>query len=175
MLINNESTIPTNMFPKYPAPEQIEHYHNRLVEYIRNLKDQEKMQRIKALNKTYDLLKPQLKKLEYSNDKYSIIIPEQLEDLIKEGDVLHHCVGSYVDAVINKRNKIYFLRKNTELTKPYFTIDVDYSNTVRQVHTYCNKNVSDVPEHMELVSFIKSWGEDKNLILSNLDNVRCAL
>jgi hypothetical protein len=175
MLINNENTIPTNMFPKYPAPEQIEHYHNRLVEYIRNLKDQEKMQRIKALNKTYDLLKPQLKKLEYSNDKYSIIIPEQLEDLIKEGDVLHHCVGSYVDAVINKRNKIYFLRKNTELTKPYFTIDVDYSNTVRQVHTYCNKNVSDVPEHMELVSFIKSWSEDKNLILSNFDNVRCAL
>lgn len=175
MLNNYKSVIPTNRFPKYPPPAQIERFHDILVEYIRNLKDQEKIQRIKALNKTYDLLKPQLKKLEYSNDKYSIIIPEQLEDLIKEGDVLHHCVGSYVDAVIDKRNKIYFLRKNTELTKPYFTIDIDYNNTVRQVHTYCNKNVSDVPEHMELVSFIKSWGEDKNLILSNFDNVRCAL
>lgn len=175
MLNNHKSVIPTNRFPKYPSPTQIERFHDILVEHIRNLKDQEKMQRVKALNKTYDLLKPQLKKLEYSNDKYSIIIPEQLEDLIKEGDVLHHCVGSYVDAVIDKRNKIYFLRKNTELTKPYFTIDVDYNNTVRQVHTYCNKNVSDVPEHMELVSFIKSWGEDKNLILSNFDNVRCAL
>lgn len=175
MLIDNENTIPTNRFPKYPAPDKIERLHDELVTYIRNLKDQEKMQRIKELNKTYDLLKPQLKKLEYSNDKYSIIIPEQLEDLIKEGDALHHCVGSYVDAVIDKRNKIYFLRKNTELTKPYFTIDVDYNNTVRQVHTYCNKNVNSVPEHMELVSFIKSWGEDKNLILSNFDNVRCAL
>lgn len=175
MLNNHKNVIPTNRFPKYPPPAQIEHFHDMLVEYIRNLRDQEKMQRIRALNEKYDLLKPQLKKLEYSNDKYSIIIPEQLEDLVKEGDVLHHCVGSYVDAVIDKRNKIYFLRKNTELTKPYFTIDVDYNNTVRQVHTYCNKNVSDVPEHMELVSFIKSWGENKNLILSNFDNVRCAL
>lgn len=66
MLNNHKNVISTNRFPKYPPPAQIERFHDILVEHIRNLKDQEKMQRIKALNKTYDLLKPQLKKLEYS-------------------------------------------------------------------------------------------------------------
>ena len=71
-----------------------------------------------------------------------------------------------------KKNKIYFLRKNSELNKSWFTIDVDYNNNVRQVHTYCNGNLDSVPEYKDLQKFLLEWCSCKNLNLTNLNSIK---
>src|SRR5690606_27919784 len=53
------------------------------------------------------------KKLEYKKKTYSIITPEEMQDLINEGNELSHCVASYVDSIVSGRCQILFLR-NTE-------------------------------------------------------------
>lgn len=159
-------------FPRFPKINKLQHYHDLLIEETRRI---EMIQNQENEDK-YVKLKEDLKKLEYSNDKYSIIIPDSLQCVIDEGRNLNHCVGSYINAIIDKHNKIYFLRKNDSLNKSWFTIDVDYYNNVRQIHTSRNKCVKDVPEADELIQFIKSWMSEKSLKSEcGFDNVRTHL
>lgn len=170
-----KNTFTNNHFPKYPKPQDVERYHDELVEYQIQKQNEEDSIKLQHLNEKYKNLKPNLSKLTYSEDKYSIIIPEKLEDVIKEGKILHHCVGSYINSIVEKRNKIYFLRKNSEINSPYFTVDVDYDNNVRQIHTYYNGNVENSKDSEELLQFISNWCKIKNLNGSQFNSVRCAL
>lgn len=62
--------------------------------------------------------------LVYRGKDYSVVAPENPDDLIHEGASLSHCVGSYVEKVINNGVKILFMRDNRAIDKPLLTIDV---------------------------------------------------
>ncbi|MEX3625129.1 PcfJ domain-containing protein [Viridibacillus arvi] len=55
---------------------------------------------------------------------YMIFPPETPEDLVKEGNVLGHCVGSYVNKVRKGISTILFLREKTDVDCPLVTIEV---------------------------------------------------
>lgn len=55
-----------------------------------------------------------------------IVIPSSLEDIKREGEVLHHCVGTYTERVAKGETNIFFVRKEKEPSVPYFT--VEYKN-----------------------------------------------
>lgn len=61
---------------------------------------------------------------EYKNDEFSIIKPKTFQDLLDEGNSLSHCVGTYINRVINGITFICFLRKNDNLNKSYMTIEI---------------------------------------------------
>ena len=48
--------------------------------------------------------------LEYEDETYSIIIPKITKDIIFEGTSLNHCVGSYVDKILQGKTYIMFMR-----------------------------------------------------------------
>ena len=50
-----------------------------------------------------------------------LLVPQSGDEIRKEGEVLHHCVGSYVDRVARGETSIFFIRKSEEPNKPYFT------------------------------------------------------
>jgi hypothetical protein len=79
-------------------------------------------------------------KLEYVSGRYGlrIVAPTEPEDLRREGAVLSHCVGSYVQAVCSGAEKILFIRRNDMPQDPYFTMDVTPDGSIRQVHCYAN-------------------------------------
>ena len=110
------------------------------------------------------------KALEYSDEKFSIIACKDLSELGYEGSELHHCVGSYVDSVGHGREYILFLRKNEEIDKPFYTIDVYPNKTVRQIHGKCNCNMS-----KEITPFVKKWAKKFELNLKDCSGVYCAL
>ena len=52
-----------------------------------------------------------------------LVVPVSAEDIRAEGAALHHCVGTYVDRVARGETNIFFIRKEKEPDKPYFTME----------------------------------------------------
>lgn len=62
--------------------------------------------------------------LDFEKDGLKIVYPDTPDDVIKEGHALHHCVGGYVERAANKECVILFLRKSSDESKPFYTIEV---------------------------------------------------
>lgn len=108
--------------------------------------------------------KPDYKRLAWKGNKYSFIIPQSGEDLIREGSSLNHCVGSYVDRVANSQTKIVFLRLNSAPEKSYITIEVRGDKTfddreyIKQVHGKGDRNATE-----DEVKIISQWAKIKGI------------
>lgn len=88
-------------------------------------------------------------KYSYGNEKFTIIVPDKVEDIIHEGEVLKHCVGShdiYFDRIQNHETYIVFLRHTEELDKPYYTLEIEPNGTIRQKRTTGDKQNEDIEE-----------------------------
>lgn len=116
----------------------------------------------KLLNESYKSWKETLqKKFAWSNDKFTILVPEKVEDLSTEGKMLHHCVSSYQEAFASKHTTILFFRRNNNLSEPYFTIElaqngsIDNKFSIRQVHGSCNSN-----PNTEIVQALLQWAQE---------------
>jgi PcfJ-like protein len=105
--------------------------------------------------------KEEYKKLEYKTKTYSIVLPNESNDLIREGESLNHCVASYIKDVVNGICKILFMRKTDNIEKSKITIEVR-GNKIVQAKGYSNRR----PTYEE-DNFIKEWASQKGLVISN--------
>ena len=78
----------------------------------------------------YETFKP------YTYNGYHIVCPKCSDDLKREGDILNHCVSSYIKRVIDNECTIIFLRK--EKDTPLVTIEVR-DGCIAQVHGAHNR------------------------------------
>ena len=76
---------------------------------------------------------------EYFKNGYYVVAPKNSNDLKLEGDVLNHCVASYIKRVIDGECLIYFLRTNKE--ESLITFEVRH-NTIVQVKGLHNRKPS---------------------------------
>lgn len=93
----------------------------------------------------------------HAGEEYTIIVPERIEDIILEGEKLHHCVGSsdrYWDRVQRKESYILFLRRSAEPEKAYYTLEIEPDGTVRQKRTMYDRQEEDI---VEATKFLKKW------------------
>ena len=93
--------------------------------------------------------------LEFKYKNMHLIYPSEAEDLILEGNALGHCVGSYVSSVLSGNSDILFLRKEDDLEKSFYTVEVR-GNRVTQVYGRSNS-----PATSEVKEFIKKYKEEK--------------
>lgn len=103
----------------------------------------------------YKFIKQRYRDLSYKDNDFTIIYPNNLSDVKLEGLILHHCVGSYVDRILNMTAYIMFIRKNEDINTPYFTLHYVLENNkivIKQVHGKYNCNTSD-----KILNFVKSW------------------
>ena len=89
--------------------------------------------------------------LDFQHNGMKIIYPSTPEDIVTEGNALHHCVGGYVDRVAKKECMILFLRRCEDVTVPYYTIEVR-SKQVAQVRGMSNGEATP-----EVKDFIAKW------------------
>lgn len=78
-----------------------------------------------------------------------IVIPTCPDDIIREGEKLHHCVGGYSDRHFSGKLTILFIRKITTPDKPYVTMEVRGKKIV-QVHGYRNDIKKPLPKSVKL-------------------------
>ena len=140
---------------------ELHRYHNMLIEINiadkeeRNKEEQERLNKLAA--KLYDQRK---EKFEYADDNFSIVVPEEMNKITKEGVYLHHCVGGYISSVAEGRTNILFLRRNKEIDIPFFTIEVNNYNEVIQIHGLYNRWLGNEPD---AVKFVINWIHEKGI------------
>lgn len=84
-----------------------------------------KMQEYHAYDELFACVCDSIRKLvEFSWGDYCIKVPNTIEEVYKEGQVLNHCVAKYIKRVANQESIILFLRKKETPDVPYYTIEI---------------------------------------------------
>ncbi|RHB41927.1 hypothetical protein DW886_15335 [Enterocloster aldenensis] len=129
-------------------PKDLQERHDQLISQIREIRNEELKQDFKEMAiKNMELLDILPK-----SDKYTIISPKNVDDLIKEGQSLNHCVGSYVSNFINGVSKIFFLRRLEDVENPFITIELNRHNDLIQMKGYTNST-----PNKECRDYVVSW------------------
>lgn len=154
-------------WPEMPDLRIVDKLHDRLSELYNEYRiiKAEKEESERQVKWEQRIKKEKLLKFEYEedDDERCVVLPRKLIELINEGQILHHCVGSYTTSVAEGNETILFLRNKASKGLPYATIDIAYDKNsetwkMRQVHTKYNGDVT-----KEDGEFLKRWGRANNV------------
>lgn len=146
--INKEMGLPIE--DKYPRSLKREHD-------VASMNHRVQMDKIQAEKFKNKVETDEYKNLKYKSNGYIIVPPAEAQDLIREGNELSHCVGSYVKQVIEGNCKIVFLRNIDDPDTPLATIEVRGVN-IRQARGRHNRAISESAK-----VFIRKWADKKGL------------
>lgn len=93
----------------------------------------------------------------YAGDKYLVVVPTSVEEIIQEGRYLNHCIASskrYWERIERGESYLMFLRKTSSPQTPYYTMEVEPGGTVRQLRTFYDNQNDDV---IEARGFLREW------------------
>ena len=122
---------------------------------MQDKKDAEKRAKIEEYDKLLQE-NPKQSTEYFSLGKFILRLPKNCEEIKKEGEALHHCVGSYIDRVISGETQIFFLRQKEDESTPFYTVEWK-NNEVKQCYGYGNK-----PATPEINGFVEAF---KNYML----------
>jgi len=80
--------------------------------------------------------------LEVKGTDYSLIMPRTVEEMIAEGNDLHHCVASYCKKVVLKETNVLFFRKTDALDTSFVTVELDDNHNILQAKILWNEDAS---------------------------------
>lgn len=150
-------------------PKALQRYHDVLVKEYEIVKDEKRHQLFGEAVKEYTHLEL-IQKLSYdeenkplpsNKDKYAMILPKDAQDLVLEGKNMRHCVGGYIDRVIDNNSIILFLRRAEKLDNSFVTVEVDPDDMkIHQVKAKNNRPIEDKKAKI----FLEKWCAKKNII-----------
>lgn len=102
--------------------------------------------------------------LEWEDRNFKIILPKNSRELVLEGEALHHCVGSYVQQVVDEKCLILFIRRKGNEEKSFFTMEYDLNGKIQQIKGMSNYTIADIPPSNQqlkrsLEAFLIRWGK----------------
>lgn len=162
-------------------PNNFKHVHDRTAKEYQALQDKkaaaEKKKQEALAKKRMEQTRKAMEEIFKKNegiDAFSIkgnglllVVPTSGADIKAEGEALHHCVGGYVERVARGETNIFFVRKEEEPQKPYFTMEWK-DNKIIQCRGYKNCGMP-----KEVDSFVKAF-EKKMLSAIKQDKDRRA-
>lgn len=105
----------------------------------------------------------------FTGEKYSVIVPETILDIMVEGQNLAHCVATsarYLDRIERRESYILFLRKTEALEQSYYTLEVEPDGTVRQKRTFGDRQQPDIED---ATKFLQQWQKEVSKRLTEED------
>ncbi|MDR0924193.1 MAG: PcfJ domain-containing protein [Hungatella sp.] len=142
MLQNDGLELTTaNMFPRSLKAE-----HDKMIKAVEIMKNIEKNEKYLEMAKQYK------EHYSFSYKGLIVVIPESLEDIVKEGNKQHHCVASYVDRVAAGNTCIVFVRKETEPDQPFYTMELQ---DVKIIQCRGKYNADQTPEVKKFLAKFK--------------------
>lgn len=104
---------------------------------------------------------PDIKKFEFKDNKYAVVAPENIEDMVKEGIALSHCIDHadfYYDRIQKHEAYPFFLRKVNSIETPWYTLEVESSGNIRQKRTTGDNQNPDINDAIPfLQKFMKNF------------------
>ena len=118
-------------------PNNFKKVHDRVAEEYKVLQDKkaaaEKIRREKLAAKRMEQTQKAMEEIFSKNDGVDafqikgkglvLVVPQSGDEIRKEGEALHHCVGGYVESVAKGETNIFFVRKADHPEKSYFTME----------------------------------------------------
>lgn len=86
--------------------------------------------------------KTEMKQYKYKSGDYIIMLPRNQSDLINEGKMLCHCVGSYDKKVADSSTTILFIRRRENPSNPFVTAEFSHGKVI-QIRAYKNRKPDD--------------------------------
>lgn len=142
--------------PIYLTPKELHRKHDSATNAWAAMQDKEK------LKAYYPRLKKLAQRYTYCDGTYFIRPPVSGEEIKREGQLLHHCVGGYADRHLNGATTILFLRDVKRPLKPLVTIEMS-GNNIQQIYgwdderTACPENPNRIPAKILYASILKPW------------------
>ena len=129
-------------------PKSLKSAHEKAVAESKFIKDEK-------YKKMFSDLCNALSALSREKDGLCVFIAPSENSLIQEGKLLHHCVGGYGQYHC-KGECIFFIRRQAETDKPYYTLQVNIKNGQRlQLHGAYNDRYRPIPD--EVYRFVDWW------------------
>ncbi len=94
----------------------------------------------------YENYEKQRKAFTFSYGNYEIVVPQTPQDIVREGAEMHHCVGGYVNDVVQNKTYIVFVRNKENLTIPYITAQVKLNGELGQYYLAYDRYISSVED-----------------------------
>lgn len=143
--------------PKNRYPHDFQRWHDiRIDEYrtAKALKDEQ--ERKELYIKFASIAEKYLPLQRDKNDTYVVVIARSPADLIREGEILHHCVGrmNYDQRMIREESLIFFIRDKNSPDVPFVT--VEYSLKQHKV-LQCYGDRDSKPDENVLNFVNKKW------------------
>ena len=113
-----------NEFNLYPKDFKKAH-DDKSKEYTR-FKDKQAKEDEKRFKRLLAKLRKETEDVDAINLKtYGMFIrlPKELDELKREGETLHHCVGTYRDRVAKGDTMIFFIRLESDTDQPFYTLE----------------------------------------------------
>lgn len=136
--------------PVVSFPKDLQTAHDTAIRLVKYEENKEKLEHMKKIDVG------RRKKYEYSDERFMITLPPDMQSIIDEGKALSHCVGGYADRHAEGKTTILFLRKVTEPNVPFYTIEID-GNNMRQYHGYRNDALTGYKPLPEVKEFVEKW------------------
>lgn len=141
---------------------------NRINEERRARYDAELRLKREKRTKQFQKILPEKQKLfNYEGSEYLIKYSDDpVNQLPKEGNQLHHCVGGYIDSQLSNTTNICFLREKSNPEIPFLTIEINdnaVSKRVVQIHGYYNAWMGSSERYTKAIPFVLEWLCIKNI------------
>lgn len=100
----------------------------------------------KAVSEDYE-------QMEFTGKKYIALIARTPAELVREGKILHHCVGGYgyAEKFVKEQTLIFFIRESSAPTMPYVTAEIGLKSG-RLMQCY---GIRDTTPNNEVMAFVK--------------------
>ncbi|SEP83382.1 PcfJ-like protein [Treponema bryantii] len=114
-------------------PKDLQKKHDELREEINRIKELVAIEKLKIKQEKYSKAVKKWLKYKMDIDGYCVYVPETVEEIKEQADVLHQCLIAcdYVSDVINKKCVLVFIRKNG---KPIATAQLFKGNKIGQFY-----------------------------------------
>lgn len=111
--------------------------------------------------------------LEFSFKGLCVVVPTSPEDITREGKLQGHCVGTYINRVVQGASVIVFLRRVESPNEPYYTIELNPIKKFELVQCRGKSNCGYMGEP-QVKSFLDRWQKVYAERLHNLEKVKSA-
>ena len=141
-------------------PKDFDKAHNEVIQKWREHNERKAIEEAKKRNSEYEELRKKYESLyDFEENDLKIVVPKGCDEICKEGQNLHHCVGTYVDRVCKGLSIILFVRQMSNLEQSFYTMELQ-NDVMIQCRGFGNKEVTD-----EVRNFIHDFADKKNLTM----------
>ena len=138
-----------NGFTIEKSPQDLFRTHDITVQNAKAFDSGKDEQFKRSIEKNYEL-----KDFEVGDFVFST--PTSIASLVEEGNSLHHCIASYVDAIIANNSHIYFMRLKSAPEESFVTVEL--SPTTDDLLEF-KENYNKEPKDKEVIKAVKKFAK----------------